>query len=192
MHKCLFGATEIEFLERTITPQGVKPQRQKAQNFFEKKNKFLKSKKALQRCYGFLNYYRNYVPRMSERLAPFYKLLKSDEKVLVSQELVQQFQEINKAFDKCCNLALQQLLPKKQVYLMTDASFDAAGYAVLIEDDTNQVFTSLRNSYAPVAYGSKTFTPAQIKMSINARDLLENYFAFKKFGHIFFWGGRLN
>ena len=72
---------------------------------------------------------------------------------------------------------------------MTDASFDAAGYAVLIEDDTNQVFTSLRNSYAPVAYGSKTFTPAQIKMSINARDLLENYFAFKKFGHIFFWGG---
>ena len=85
MHKCHFGAKEIDFLGRTITPQGVKPQKQNVQNFLEK-TKFPKSKKALQRYLGFLNYYRNYVPRLSERLAPFYKMLKSDEKVLVSKE----------------------------------------------------------------------------------------------------------
>ena len=68
---------------------------------------------------------------------------------------------------------------------MTDASFGAAGYAVLIEDDSNQKFASLRKSYAPVAYGSKTFTPAQIKMSIFAKEFLAIYFAFKKLGHIF-------
>ena len=68
---------------------------------------------------------------------------------------------------------------------MTDASFGAAGYAVLIEDDPSQKFTSLRKSYAPVAYGSKTFTPAQIKMSIYAKEFLAIYFAFKEFGHIF-------
>ena len=34
MHKCLFGATEIDFLGRTITSQGVKGQKQ---NFLEKK-----------------------------------------------------------------------------------------------------------------------------------------------------------
>ena len=84
MHKCHFGAKEIDFLGRTITPQGVKPQKQNVQNFLEK-TKFPKSKKALQRYLGFLNYYRNYVPRLSERLAPFYKMLKSDEKVLVSK-----------------------------------------------------------------------------------------------------------
>ena len=77
MHKCHFGAKEIDFLGRTITPQGVKPQKQNVQNFLEK-TKFSKSKKALQRYLGFLNYYRNYVPRLSERLAPFYKMLKSD------------------------------------------------------------------------------------------------------------------
>ena len=38
---------------------------------------------------GFLNYYRKYVPRLTEGLAPFYKILKSDEKVLVSKELIQ-------------------------------------------------------------------------------------------------------
>ena len=186
MHKCHFGAKEIDFLGRTITPQGVKPQKQNVQNFLEK-TKFPKSKKALQRYLGFLNYYRNYVPRLSERLAPFYKMLKSDEKVLVSKELVQRFEEINRALDKCCDLALQQPIPNKQIALMTDASFGAAGYAVLIEDDPSQKFTSLRKSYAPVAYGSKTFTPAQIKMSIYAKEFLAIYFAFKEFGHIF-WG----
>ena len=65
-------------------------------------------------------------------------MLKSDQKVLVSKELVQQFEEINKTLDKCCDLALQQPLPNKQVPVMTAASFAAAGYVVLIEDDPDQ------------------------------------------------------
>ena len=112
-------------------------------------------------------------------------MLKSDEKVLVSNELVQQFEEINRPLDKCCDLALRQPIPNKQIALMTDASFGAAGYAVLIEDDPSQKFTLIRNSYAPVAYGSKTFTPAEMKMSIYAKDSLAIYFAFKEFGQIF-------
>ena len=103
MHKSNFVATEIDYLGRTITPRDVKPQKQYVQNFLEK-TKFPKSKKALQRYFGFLNYYyyRNYVPRLSERLAPFYKMLRSDEKFLVSKKLVQQFEKINKTLDKCC------------------------------------------------------------------------------------------
>ena len=52
MHKCNSDATEIEVLGRTITPQGVKPQKQDVQNFLEK-TKFPKTKKALQRYLGF-------------------------------------------------------------------------------------------------------------------------------------------
>ena len=70
---------------------------------------------------------------------------------------------------------------------MTDASFQAAGYAVLIEDDPNQKYTSTRKTYAPMAYGSKTYSPAHIKMSIYAKEFLAIYMAFKEFGHIF-WG----
>ena len=118
MHKCHFGATEIDFLRRTITPQGAKPQKQNVQNFLEK-TKFAQSKKALQRYLGFLNFYRNYVPGLSECLAPFYRMLNSDEKVLVSKELVHQLGDINKALDKCCDLVLQQPLPNKPKALMT-------------------------------------------------------------------------
>ena len=70
-------------------------------------------------------------------------MLKTDEKALVSKALVQQFEGINRALDKCCDLALQQPIPNKQIALMTDASFGCAGYAVLIEDGPKEKFTSI-------------------------------------------------
>ena len=68
---------------------------------------------------------------------------------------------------------------------MTDASFQAAGYAVLIEDDPKQKYTSTRKTYALIAYGSKTISPSQIKMPIYAKEFLAIYVAFKEFGHVF-------
>ena len=186
MHKCHFGATEIDFLGRTITPEGVQPQKESITNFLEK-TKFPKSKKALQRYLGFLNYYRNYIPRLSGKLVPFFQLLKKDEKVLVTSELIEQFNEINRDLDRCSQLALRQPLPNRQLVLMTDASFTAAGYAILTEDDPYQKCTSVKKSYAPIAYGSKTFIPSQLKMSIYAKEFLAIYYAFKEFGHTF-WG----
>ena len=56
--------------------------------------------------------------------------------------------------DRCSQLALRQPLPNRQLVLMTDASFTTAGYAILTEDDPNQKFTSVKKSYAPIAYGS--------------------------------------
>ena len=100
---------------------------------------------------------------------------------------MKEFREINEALERCCQLALRQPLPGKQLVLMTDASFQAAGYAVLIEDDPNQKYTSTRKTYAPIAYGSKIYSPSQIKMSIYAKEFLAFYMAFKEFGHIF-WG----
>ena len=97
------------------------------------------------------------------------------------------YTEISKALDRCCELPLKQPLPNKQIALVTDASFLAAGYAVLIEDDPLEKYTSTRKTFAPVAYGSKTFNPTQLKMSIYANEFLATFFAFKEFGHIF-WG----
>ena len=183
MHKCHFGATEIDFLGRAITPEGVKPQKESITNFLET-TKFPESKKALQRYLGFLNYYKNYIPRLSDKLVPFFQLLKKDEKVLVTSELIEQFNEINRDLDRCSQLALRQPLPNRQLVMMTDASFTAAGYAILTEDVPNQKFTSVKKSYAPIAYGSKTFIPSQLKMSIYAIEFLAIYYAFKEFGHI--------
>ena len=139
MAKCQFGVHEIDFLGRNITTKVVAPQKQKITKFL-KKVKFPGSKKKLQRYIGFLNYYRNYIPRLAERLAPFFQLLKTTEvkaKFPITADIMKEFREINEALDQCCQLALAKPLPGKQLVLMTDASFQAAGYAVLIEDDPN-------------------------------------------------------
>ena len=187
MAKCHFGVQEVDFLGRTITTKGVAPQKQKIAKFLEKV-KFPRSKKALQRYIGFLNYYRNYIPRLAERLTPFFQLLKTTDtktKIPITPDIMKEFREINEALDRCCQLALRQPLPGKQLVLMIDASFQAAGYALLIEDDPNQKYTSTRKTYAPIAYGSKTYSPSQIKMSIYAKEFLAIYMAFKEIGHIF-------
>ena len=52
---------------------------------------------------------------------------------------MKEFREINGALDRCCHLGLRQHLPGKQLVLMTDAGFQAVGYAVL--NDPNQKYT---------------------------------------------------
>ena len=137
-----------------------------------------------------MNYYRNYIPRLAERLIPFFQLLKTTDtktKIPITPDTMQQFAEINEALDRCCQLALRQPLPGKQLVLMTDARLQTAGYAVLIENDPNQKYTSTRKTYATITYGSKTYSPSQIKMSIYGKDFLAIYMALKEFGHNF-WG----
>ena len=186
MAKHHFGVQKVDFLGRTITNKGAAPQKQKITKFLEKV-KFPRSKKALQRYIGILNYYRNLIPRLAERLTPFFQLLKTTDakaKIPITPDIMKEIRGINEAFDRYFQLALRQPLPGRQLVLMTDASFQAASYAVLTEDDANQKYTSTRKIYALIAYGSKTYSPSQIKMSIYAKEFLAIYKAFKEFGHI--------
>ena len=160
MSKCHFGVKQVDFLGRTITPDGVAPQVDKVKDFLSKL-RFPKSKIALQKYIGFLNYYRNYIPRLSKRLSPFFKLLKETSKFYVPTNLVEDFTNLNKILENSCQLALKQPLKNKQLIVMSDASFTAAGYAIMIEVDPNQKLKSKRKTYAPVAFGSKTFNPTQ-------------------------------
>ena len=183
IEKCHFGVRQVEFLGRTISSEGVLTQSHKIQNFLNKL-RFPKSKKALQRYPGFVNYYRNYIPRMAEKLNQFYKLLKAEVPINITSELKETFDSVNKALSDACQLALKQPIPGKQLVLMTDASFRSAGYALTIEDNPDKKVQSKRKTYAPVAFGSKVFSPAQLKMAIYSKEFLAIYMAFLVFAHI--------
>ena len=77
IEKCHFGVRQNEFLGKTFSPERISPQARNIQSFLDKL-RFPKSKKAVQRYLGFVNYYRNYIPRMAEKLNPFYKMLKME------------------------------------------------------------------------------------------------------------------
>ena len=121
---------------------------------------------------------------MAEKLHPFYKLLKTEVPINITSELKEAFDSVNKALSDGCELALKQPIPGKQLGLMTDASFRSAGDAQMIENDPDQKIQSKRKTYAPVAFGSKVFSPAQLKMSIYSKEFLAIYVAFLEFAHI--------
>ena len=133
IEKCHFGVRQVEFLGMTISPDGISPQARKIQNFLDKL-RYPKSKKALQRYLGFVNYYKKYFPRIAEKLNLFYKLLKTEVPINITSELKETFDSVNKALSDTCELALKQPTPGKQLVLLTDAGFRSAGYALMIED----------------------------------------------------------
>ena len=98
---------------------------------------------------------------MSEKLNPFYKVLKTESPISITSELKEIFDSVNKALSDACQLALKQHIPGKQLVLTTDVSFRSAGYGRMIEDNPDQKIQSKRKTYAPVAFGSKIFSPAQ-------------------------------
>ena len=110
--KCHFGVRQIEFIGRTISPEGISPQARKIQKLLDKL-RFPKSEKALQRYLGFVNCYRNYFSRMAEKLNPFYKLLKTEVPINITSELKEKFDSVNKALIDACQLALKQANPEK-------------------------------------------------------------------------------
>ena len=64
---------------------------------------------------------------------------------------------------------------------MTDANYKNAGYALMLDENAEENLTSVRKAYAPVAFGSKSFSTAQIKIFILAKEFLVLYFAFMEY-----------
>ena len=67
---------------------------------------------------------------------------------------------------------------------MTDASFRASGYALMIEENDERKLLSKQETFATVAFGSRVFSPAQIKMSIYCTEFLAIYHSFLDYSHI--------
>ena len=67
---------------------------------------------------------------------------------------------------------------------MTDASFRASGYALMIEENDERKLLSKRKTFALLAFGSRVLSPAQLKMSIYCKEFLAIYHAFLEYSHI--------
>ena len=127
MSKCHFGVKQVHFLGRTITPPEVAPQADKVKNFLPK-TLLSQIKKGVTK--------EHRIPKLLPKLhSPFFKLLKDTSKFYVPTNLVEDFTNLNKLLENYFQLALKQPLKNKQLIVMPDANFIAAGYAIMIEDE---------------------------------------------------------
>ena len=87
--KCEFSKTELKFLGRLISSEGVSPLPETIQSVQDAESPH--SKQALRSFLGLFNYYRNYVPNAASISAPLYELLKENVPFVWSDELEQVF-----------------------------------------------------------------------------------------------------
>ena len=106
MSKCAFGHPKIDFLGKTISSKVIAPIESKVDSFL-KKMKLLTSVKSLQRYIGFVQFYRQCIPRLAEKLVPLYTLLQKDTKFELKQSHKDSIFEINENLAKAAKLSLR-------------------------------------------------------------------------------------
>ena len=131
-----------------------------------------------------MKYFKLFSPRFVEKLNQFYQSLKAETSISITSDLKDTLESAFKSLSDACELTLKQPFPGKQYVPIADASFRSAGYALLIEDNPAQKIQSKRKTYAPVAFGLKTISPAQLKISIFPNEILAIYVALLEFAHI--------
>ena len=95
----------------------------------------------------------------------FYQLLRKESYIVLTEKHHKSITTLRKDLEQACQVSLQ--LPKLNTHVISsNASFYAAGYVLLIEDDQTG---KTHKTCVPVAFGSKIFTPTYLKMSIHAK-----------------------
>ena len=136
---------------------------------------------------GFFQYFRAFIPKLGEKLLPFYKLLRQENETVLTSEYHKRIDELRKNLEQACDLSLRLPTPNARYVLLTDASFYAAGFVLMIEDYITDQAGKTYKTYVPVSFGSKIFTPTYLKLSMYAKEFLAVHFPFDNFAHIL-WG----
>ena len=173
--KCEFGKTQVEYLGHVLDEHGIHPSEDKVRAIQEAPAPA--NVKELQAFLGLVNYYGRFVPQQSTVLAPLYRLLR--------EKVTWQWTEVERnAFSKC-----KELLTSDQVLAHYDSSLpltlacDASAYGIgaVIQH------TMPNGEERPIAYASRTLSPAEKKYSQIEKEALGLIYGVKKF-HQYLWG----
>ena len=177
-HKCKFMAPSVTYLGYVIDAEGLHPLPDKVQAVQQAPTP--RSVTELKSYLGLLTYYGKFLPNLSTRLAPLYKLLGKNVKWKWSLKQDKAFRESKEL------LTSSQLLvhfdPKLPLLLACDASAYGIG-AVLAHKMPN-------GSEKPIGYASRTLNSAERNYSQLEKEGLSCVFGVKRFysylfGHSF-------
>ena len=77
--KCEIAINSMKFLGNVITSKGILPQSEKITKFLSK-IKMPETTKQVKRLIGFIQFFKNFIPKLGEKLTPFYQMLRKDAK----------------------------------------------------------------------------------------------------------------
>ena len=93
-----------------------------------------KTKKQRRRLIGFVQFFQNFIPNLAIKLQPFFRILRKESEFLITDEHKTILSTLKNDLAKACGLSLKMAKPNCQFVIVSDASFYAAGFILLIED----------------------------------------------------------
>ena len=160
-HKCEFGTTNIEYLGSTITPKGTSPESAKIGKFFGQL-RMPNTVKQVKRLIGSVHFFRNFIPNLGQKILPFYKLLRKENAITITNDHHESFNTLKADVTRATDLTLRLAKPGLQYVILCDASFHGTGFMLMIEDYLIDQKGKTKKIYAPVSFGSRLFTTAQL------------------------------
>ena len=169
--KCILGVPELQFLGHMVSSKGIRPLEEKVQAVRDFPTP--STQRQLREFLGMINFYHRFIPNCAQIVQPLNSLLTPSRKDLNwSTQATEAFTSIKKALADATLLAHPHT--EAPLSIMTDASNIAAG-AVLQQ--------LVDNSWQPISYFSRKFSPAETRYSTFDRELLAVYLAVKHFKH---------
>ena len=165
-HKGEFGTTTFDYLpSNTITPAGITPESDKIKNFLDK-IRMPDNIRQVKRLIGFVQFSRNFIPDLNQKLLPFYKLLRKDTEFLINNAHTEALEALKMDLINATYLTLRLPKPSLQYVLLCDAIYHGTGFVLRIEDFLIDQKRRQTKSYAPVSFGSRLFNDTQLIFSV--------------------------
>ena len=180
--KCTFGATEVDFLGFKMSKDGKGIQIQLKQKLtdkimkailqpFQEQNDMIS---AVQKVCGYLNYYRKFAPKMSEKIAFITKRLRKDAKLeQFSDEEIDSVKELIQEIVEAGRFALPDA--KLPTVIMHDASGIGYGYIAIQELEGEPYIVNM---------DSRNFPQRKKEIATLDRELTGMLFAMIKLGYV--------
>ena len=164
----------VEYLGHSISAEGLRPTQEKVRAIVEAPAP--QNVSQLRSFLGLVNYYGKFLPNLSSTLAPLHRLLRKHTRWLWSSSEEEAFQAAKKQLIAPC--LLMHYDPKREVTLACDASPYGIG-AVLSQ-------VTADGTEKPVAFASRSLSPAEKKYAQVEKEGLAIVFGVKKFNQYLF------
>lgn len=169
--KCDFFKDDIIFLGHRLNREGLSKTDERTKSVVDKPSP--KDVTEVRAFTGLVNYYAKFIQNSAQIMYPMYRLLQKDVKFIWDKKCEQSFQQIKDEIMK--NVVLSHFNDKLPIILSCDASQHGLG-AVLSHKLSN-------GDEKPVAFCSRTLSPAESNYSVIDKEALAIVYACNKFYH---------
>ena len=90
--------------------------------------------KHVKRLIGFVQFLRNFIRYLGQKLLPFYKLLRKENVFTITNDHHESFKTLKADLTRATDLTLRLAKHGLQIVILCDASFDGTGFVLMIED----------------------------------------------------------